>query len=273
MKHKYLIIFLFFICACQQKETMKSYFDSGVIKEKCEVVNGVKNGVCTLFFENGNISAITHWQADTLHGLSLGYFLSGLPKHETNWNNGLLHGYSIEYFENGNIHKKGKWSFGERVGFHKEFFLSGQLKKFYNYIEFDNGSVHLNEVIKLSELGDTLYEKSNFFNLSFCCDTLNIGDTLIAKFYVVAPHFKNSKFYFNFDIPENDSLVRRVFSENGSLVYDYIPVISGQNYLSGYIDEFVIKSEKKDTITGQSRYLYFDIPYWVKQNNNERLGQ
>lgn len=266
MRKKYLIILLFINFACQNNDVMKSYYENGNIKEKCEVINNIRNGACTLFFENGNISAITHWQNDSLNGMAYGYYLSGSLKYEASWNNGSLHGYTREYFENGNIHKKGRWSFGERVGFHNEFYLNGQLKSFTNYLEFDKGS-HLNEVIILSEQGDTLYDKSNFFRLSFCCDTLNIGDTLVAEFNVVAPHFQNSKFYFYFDIPENINQLRKMFSENGSLVYDYIPVFSGQNYISGYIEEFMIKSEKNDTISGQSRYLYFDFPYWVKEKD------
>lgn len=266
MKKKYLFILIFFICSCQSNGIKKSYYDDGNIKEKCEVVKGIKNGVCTLFYENGNISAITHWKNNSLHGPSIGYYPGGTQKYEANWDNGFLHGCAIQYFENGNIHKKGKWHFGERIGFHKEFFPCGQLQKHLNYIDFEN-TTHLNEAIILSEQGDTLYKESNFFRFNLCCDTLEIGDTLIVHFTVVAPHFQNSNFYFYFDIPENDSIVRKMFSEDGNLIYDYIPVLYGQNYVSGYIEEFVIKSEKNDTISGKSRYLYFDLPYWVKERD------
>lgn len=262
MKKIIILIILFFLFYQCRNKNDKIIYENDNIKEKCETTNGYKNGVCTLFFENGNISKISNWKNDTLDGQETEYFVSGVVKRDYSWNMGLLNGQVFEYFENGNLSKIGNWENGKRIGAHKEYYQNGGLKKYLNYYILEEDESYLNEVLFLSDSGDTLYDKSNFFLLDLCSDTLLLGDTLIARFNVVAPAFENSEFIFFF-LPENDTLVRRIYSGDGEVLYNYKTILPGKNFLRGYIEEFLITEEFNDTLVGKSRYLYFQEPFYV----------
>ena len=257
------IIFFTFILglSCKHIETKVEYYKDGKVKFSYQVFDGKKDGKCVEYYENGKIASLTFWKKDTLNGESNYFYPNGILKKRCFYKNGLLDSTYVEYYETGVIKISKTLTLGKTIGRFFEYYEDGKPQIIRDCIIKDN-ETYVNEVYKLNENGDTLINGSNFFTINYNKDTIKLGEHFNAFIYLKAPFFSNSKIFIYFEIP-NDTMYRRVFSDNYKYNYDYRPVRPGNYKMKGFIDEFIMVRQNSDSIK-RSRYLYFDISYYVK---------
>lgn len=259
-----IVVSSFFLFqSCRNTVYEFKYFENGNIHLKYEVVNNMRNRECIEYYEeNGGISSITTWKDDTLNGSALYYYESGELQESCKWINGVLLGPYQKYFENNRLEVTGNYYFGKQNGVAKFFTIDGKLETIRKYLILGDGESFINEVIVFEQDGDTNYNKSNFFEVKINNDSVNLGDYFKAQVILRSPYFLKSEMFVFFDIPHDTTSYRRIYSDNFSVSYDYLPNNTGLHKFSGVIEEFSIT---EDAITkGKSRYMYFDYDYYVK---------
>jgi antitoxin component YwqK of YwqJK toxin-antitoxin module len=128
----FAIILGFCLFSCENKETLRKYYDNGSIKAEVEVVNGQKNGKHIEYFENGDTLSISEWRDGKLNGLRLDFFSKGKIRSVSFWKNNEVNGINKSYFENGNLESISIWENGLENGEGKFFYKNGSIKHFYN---------------------------------------------------------------------------------------------------------------------------------------------
>jgi antitoxin component YwqK of YwqJK toxin-antitoxin module len=81
--------------------TYVEYYDSGSKKVEMTVVEGVKQGPSTLFFENGKVKEVRSYFNNKMDGTWLTYDTSGVKTGEANYKSGKKHGKWFIWDENG----------------------------------------------------------------------------------------------------------------------------------------------------------------------------
>lgn len=85
-------------------------WDNGSIRMKCTFVDGLKEGVCEVFWINGNKCSVEHFYKGKLHGLSEKYNDKGILTEKRTYEHGLKHGLYEIYSETGEITERGSFS-------------------------------------------------------------------------------------------------------------------------------------------------------------------
>jgi antitoxin component YwqK of YwqJK toxin-antitoxin module len=257
---KFIIFTLLWLISCNQQKKEITYYKNGNVFQECEIVNNRRNGICTEFYNNGKISSITEWKNDTLNGLAKYFYSSGNLKLVCNYKSGVRSGSYKEFYETGKLKEEGEYIDGFKFGIAKEYDEQGLLKYIKNYM-IEQNQQSINEYIKFYPNGDTNYRESNFFIIKCPADTIKIGDTFTAELYLIAPYFKNSKIFAFFELPNDSTVMRRIFSDNYRIQYDFTPKDTGNYKMEGYLEEILMKDDT--TFSGKSRHLYFEYPYYV----------
>ena len=82
------------------------YYDSGEVKHKGNVIDGLKEGQHTWFYKNGNIEILADYASDSLNGMHKKFYESGELMTITLFNMNNKTDSSITYYENGALLRK-----------------------------------------------------------------------------------------------------------------------------------------------------------------------
>lgn len=170
-------------------ETM--YYESGQVSAVSYRKEGKLDGVVKMWYENGNLAEVTHWKNGLQDGLYTIYYESGALKNEAEWKDGKSHGKNEFWYENGKRKSINYFDNDVIVGALKEWNEKGQLIAEENYI---NG--------KLNGKGFRYYDNGVLSTIGYFIDDKRTG---VWE-------------YFN----ENGKLIERYHYENGTLVKEEV---------------------------------------------------
>lgn len=122
----------------QKKDSIWEYYAyyGGYVISKENYVNGLKEGISRIYFENGRISDELNWVNDIKNGSWQTYFKSGNVKSETLYKNGKIHGIFNLYFPSGVLKITGKYANGVR---NEKWLFFNEDGTVTNEIEYING--------------------------------------------------------------------------------------------------------------------------------------
>jgi hypothetical protein len=260
MKQTVLFTCFCFLISCNTVDRKFEFFENGTVKFEYELINGHRNGKQIEYYPNGKIASELGFINDTIQGVANYYYESGELKETVNWLNGKTDGTDTEFYKSGRIKSYGNYFNNLQSGLFYYYDSIGNLQTVREYLLQDSTS-HLNNVYCFNKQGDTILTRSNFYKLILCCDTVLVGTKFTAKIDLVAPYFKKSRMYVYFEIPGDKEHLRRLFSGNYTVTYEYFPRFPGKYLLRGYIEERHQQVVYKDSIQMQSRFLYFDTSF------------
>ncbi len=117
----------------------KSYYPSGVLKNRITYVNGRAEGNAVMYHENGKIAEQGYWKGNRWVGEYKLFYDNGQVAQQFNFNeSGKREGKQLYYFENGSIMIEGDWREGKESGIVKEYYENGDLR---SERSFDNGNM------------------------------------------------------------------------------------------------------------------------------------
>lgn len=156
LKYRYfrVIICLIILAGCASDAAVE-YYDNGVLKSHCQLLNGVKHGVCLEYFENGQRKSSQQW----LHGR--------------------LNGFFEDYNEVGKVKRRGMIEY-DRMKYMIYYYESGKKRDVLSYNEYGE----IQSVSRFKESGDvdsTLYP---FFYM-YPGDSVDLGKTAIFRAHVM----------------------------------------------------------------------------------------
>lgn len=153
-----LLITAFFFYSCQPTQRREEYAN-GSTRSICELKHGLRNGVCTSYYENGIIASTNSYTNDTLqgeckyfhrngklswqvhfdHGQKNGvvhyYDSLGLRYQTSTYLHGLLEGPSYSYYPSGIVKMKITYHRNRRDGYYVFFDETGKIKRKETYSE------------------------------------------------------------------------------------------------------------------------------------------
>lgn len=98
------------------KEYETTHYDSGVVKSKRELKNGVREGTFFTYYENGNLKSRGTYRLGKLEGKLEWFYEGGELEEVDNYTDGLLTGESKTYYANGDLKVKAEYKNDQRVG-------------------------------------------------------------------------------------------------------------------------------------------------------------
>jgi antitoxin component YwqK of YwqJK toxin-antitoxin module len=262
MKIGILIFSFLFLIACSSDNKKYEYYSNGSIRFEFTIKNQLKNGRCLKYYENGKIASEAYFLNDTLNGPAKYYYPTGDLRESCFWKKGLIDSLRIEYYRSGVKKSIGRYSGGRPSGDFQEFDSLGKLNAIREYVIVKNSS-HVNNVYVFDNNGDTVITKSNFYRITFCNDSIHIGDKFRANLNLIAPLFEKSKLVIYFVDPEDTLYYDGYPSDNYSFNYEYKPKKIGKLKMKGFIEELGLQPYSPDSAHIKSRDLYFDVDYIV----------
>ena len=107
----------------------KEYREDGILSSEDTYKDGKRNGSCINYWDGTQISMITHYKDDILHGVSKLFYDTGELESQKEWKNGkIIDGPFIKYHPNGKIRQESNYSNGELNGFSRWFYENGTIK-------------------------------------------------------------------------------------------------------------------------------------------------
>lgn len=155
----YWTLVLLGLCACDNY-TVTDKFPDGSVKEKCELINGKRNGTCVEYFADGSRQSVCSYTNDVLDGDCKFYHRNGSVHWTTNFSNGHknglidyydslgrkyqsstfknseLDGISIAYYNDGSIKDRMTYKNGKLNGVFESFYKNGKID---TRADFQNG--------------------------------------------------------------------------------------------------------------------------------------
>jgi antitoxin component YwqK of YwqJK toxin-antitoxin module len=95
--------------------------------------NGSKEGLKTLYYENGTKKEEIPWNKGKLDGMWRSWFQNGKNESQYRFVNGIKHGKWQWWFEDGKLREELNWNNGKRHGSFIEYYKNGRLKSHLNY--------------------------------------------------------------------------------------------------------------------------------------------
>jgi antitoxin component YwqK of YwqJK toxin-antitoxin module len=221
-------------------------------------------------FPDGKIKErIIKVNTDSIDFMGEQFYPSGSIESRYSLKNGLLHGYYREYYQNGKISFEGLFVLGRKKGSFKYYDSTERLQKIINFINYQDSSVSRpNEVMVFDEKGDTVFERSYFYNFYSVGDTLrNISDKYHFKVVSRGKLFKYSYIVLcNFD-----DKFKKVGSEDcdATLMEKNEIMLSPKNQKTGmnFVRGYILNTEKPlnsdGTLAGKAVEMYFSEKYYV----------
>lgn len=116
-----------------------SVYESGSLKSKVRITNGIPTGVFTTYFENGNVKNTKKFYKGKLCCKEESFFENGRLKGFAIYNqNGYMHGEYMSYFDNGLIKSRGSFKNGKQDGVWEDFHENGVLRKKELFVDGKN---------------------------------------------------------------------------------------------------------------------------------------
>jgi antitoxin component YwqK of YwqJK toxin-antitoxin module len=120
------------LCSDEKKTT---YYESGEIKEKANIIDGKLEGEALSYFESGEIEAKTNFVDGQQQGEIIKYYKSGEIKEKTNIVDGQPQGEAIQYFKSGEVKVNANFVDGKLEGEVIQYFESGEVKVNANFVD------------------------------------------------------------------------------------------------------------------------------------------
>ncbi len=168
--------------------------------------------------------------------------------------------YCKFYNKQGKLTSEGAFLKNLANGNHIFYLENSHNKIIREYIVFADTLSYLNQVFKILNDDDTIFEQSNFYQIQ-CPDTILLGDTLVINIFLEAPAFSSSKIELLAEIPKDTNNIRSIKSNDYRIHYWYLPTKRGNNKFSAMLNEY---KERNDTILNEIRILYIYKNYYVK---------
>ena len=108
-------------------ESLKTYYESGKLKQEVACKNGVPNGLFRTYYESGQLLEKGFIKDDKIDGPTKQYYESGRLKSESACKNGELDGPYKAYDESGRLKEEGFYKNGKVNERTKLYYESGQL--------------------------------------------------------------------------------------------------------------------------------------------------
>ena len=117
MRIKNYLLLLILICSeiPAQNGVINSYFANRKLRESISYVNGILDGTCYYFYENGNLKEEKTFSKGRMNGWFISYFDSGLKSMEVYTRDGVRDGLMKIYYENGALKEVRTYEAGKLV--------------------------------------------------------------------------------------------------------------------------------------------------------------
>lgn len=109
------------------------YFKNGNIKMRTSYINGLEDGIQTVWYESGNKAVEVNKSGGKSEGEMREYYESGQIRKISNFNNGLLNGLVREFYPDGVISREWLAEGGRISGQLIEYYESGNRKRVLDY--------------------------------------------------------------------------------------------------------------------------------------------
>lgn len=135
----WLVIVLIACSSPKKKETESAikngiisvYRDDGRLHKELSYKNGKLHGLSKIFHPNGKLYLETEWANDKRHGLTKQYFQNGILYSETYYDSGQITGTLKKYHKDGKLKAEMRYKNGEECTGLKEYILSGESRPHY----------------------------------------------------------------------------------------------------------------------------------------------
>jgi antitoxin component YwqK of YwqJK toxin-antitoxin module len=129
------LFFLFIVylaSSCERKEIHETY-GNGNLKRVCRLSNGLRNGLCTSYYENGSKASVNTYVNDTLHGNSVYFHRNGTLNCEVHFEHGQKSGVVHYYDSLGKRYQTSTFLYGRLEGPSYSYYPTGIVKMKITY--------------------------------------------------------------------------------------------------------------------------------------------
>jgi hypothetical protein len=275
MKIKIIIcisLFLFYSCKSNKKTT---FYPTGEVYSIIELNKAKKNhGSLKIFYETGEISGIGFYKNGYKDGSFKEFYKSGNLKSVEIYRKGKIVDTTRFFNANQKLirlkYKKDSIFYQKEFNEFGELLVEGQIldtlktnwwkfyknSKLFKEVEFlvKGSKEHLNQIIFYDEYGNTIYDKSNYYNSNNIPDTISINKTLVGSIKLF-PYLSKDKDFHMVYFKYLDSSGNIIFSDSSygknnkeAYLWGKFKKI-GVKILKGYIleEKLVQEVNKKDT--------------------------
>lgn len=202
MKKAIILLFIFFIYSCNNKKI--EYFDNGNVKSVYSLKDGEYHGLFESYDNIGNIKEMHIYQNGEKSDSSVYYKNTGVINYIDYYQEGLVT-YRKFLFDNGKIKEEGKMFRGQfPIGKWKHYDNEGYLTQIKEIKNIQN-QPFLNQNWVFNRKGDTLQEKSVYYNISYEKDTITLEEPIRSIVYLKGPLFKDENSSVMVIIPKDYS--------------------------------------------------------------------
>lgn len=135
----WLVIVLIACSSPKKKETESAikngiisvYRDDGRLHKELSYKDGKLHGLSKIYHPNGKLYLETEWANDKRHGLTKQYFQNGILYSETYYDSGQITGTLKKYHKDGKLKAEMRYKNGEECTGLKEYILSGEPRPHY----------------------------------------------------------------------------------------------------------------------------------------------
>jgi hypothetical protein len=227
----------------------------------------------TEYFENGNVKCTYRVINNKKEGKYEEFYEAGQKHYVKYFKSGLLNGKSVEYYENGKIKRIGHFNMNKPSGWFYYYNVLNKLDSIQEYILLNSDSIesffspqhessdrkdiYLNRYIIYDKNQKPLKDKSACFQACLNKINLSIGDTLKAYIdFCNKTNNRNNKFRVYI---KQDNVLLMITPELYKSIVSYEIKVQkkGENYLQGYIEEYL-------TYPTDTNYFFFKYRYIVR---------
>jgi hypothetical protein len=250
-KNIILMLLTLIIGACDsgpKKEkaiSIERYSNGAVRMEKFATTSDSVDFKCKDYYPNGNIA--------------MEYYLK----------NNVYQGSSKKYFENGKIDFEGNWEAGKKKGLFKYFDSLGTIEKIIEFIPFkDSLNSQANQLIRINTDGDTIVDKSLYYEYYSASDTIKSGEPYEFKIVLRGHIYDNAFIRFcdfddKFNLAYDEKKCEVVNTVNFGIQLKYTKTKIGVNYLRGVIVNYNRDPSTNEPYVGKYVEVYFSHRFYV----------
>lgn len=122
-------LFLFFQCGLEKKQPTEliTYNESGGIEKKYQLKNGLKEGLCEVYYSDGKLKGKLYFEKDKQTGKSEYYYPNGNIREVQYYEDGKRIHWDTCYFENGSFQLISQYDNGKLQGEQYKFDTNNQI--------------------------------------------------------------------------------------------------------------------------------------------------
>ena len=116
--------------------TYLTYFENGNLKMETNFLEGMKDGECKLYFEDGKLNEVRSYRNNEMHGTWLTFNNMGVKVAEASYKNGKKDGNWFVWDEDGSLKYELCYKDGEKTGVWKSYDAMGVVINERDYTSF-----------------------------------------------------------------------------------------------------------------------------------------